>query len=215
MTTYFSQNVTCANCHKNSTHHVLGSTNTFGSPDLDLRPPQMKRSTMGAWLQHCPHCGYVSYDLSIRVGDLSIVSGSAYQDVLNDRRFPELARWFLAWALLTATNGPEDTAFARLRAAWVCDDSGQASLAVECRCLAAESFATLKPFEDSEKGITIGAVFVDVLRRAGNFTQAIQECETLLAYRNSVGILRQVLEYQQRLTTLEDTASHTIEECAH
>lgn len=36
----------CAVCGKESEQITLASTNTFGSPDLDLRPPEMKRSTM-------------------------------------------------------------------------------------------------------------------------------------------------------------------------
>jgi ribosomal protein L37E len=60
MTTYTRKEVTCANCGAQSSHATLGSTNEFGSPDLDLRPPQMMRATMNAWLQECPACGLVA-----------------------------------------------------------------------------------------------------------------------------------------------------------
>lgn len=41
----------------------MTSTSTWGYPDLDLRPSEMQRSSMFAWLQECPHCGYVARDI--------------------------------------------------------------------------------------------------------------------------------------------------------
>jgi hypothetical protein len=213
MTTFRRKDVTCANCRKSSTHQVLGSTNAFGSPDLDLRPPEMQRSTIEFWLQLCPHCGYVAPDLSEPIGDMAVILGPEYQGTLIDQRFPELARRFLAHALLAVTLEPVIAASARLRAAWVCDDSRQLELAGQCRRLAAECFTALKPFEDSEKGITQGAVFVDVLRRAGEFDRAVAECDALLARPQATGILRQVLDYQRRLASGRDTTAHRVEEC--
>ncbi len=63
MTTLEDTEVTCAICAKKSKHTTVGSTNAFGAPDLDLRPPEMERSTMEFWLQECPSCGYVSYEI--------------------------------------------------------------------------------------------------------------------------------------------------------
>ena len=53
----------CSVCAKSSPQPVLTSTNSFGYPDLDLRPPEMQRSTMGTWIHECPHCGYVAGSL--------------------------------------------------------------------------------------------------------------------------------------------------------
>ena len=94
MTTFFSQDVSCANCHKSSQHDVLGSTSVFGRPDLDLRPAEMQRSTMEVWLQVCPHCRYIAPDLAQQVGDLSVVATAEYRTTLDDQRFLELARRF-------------------------------------------------------------------------------------------------------------------------
>jgi len=168
---------------------------------------------MSAWLQLCPHCGYTSSDLSRSVGDLAVVSGVEYRAALNDQGFPELARRFLAHALLSVSSEPAIAAHARLRAAWVCDDSRQTELASQCRRLAAECFTALKPFEDSQQGITHGAVLVDVLRRSGEFERAAVECDVLLAFRQAAGILRQVLEYQRRLVSDRDAIVHKVEEC--
>ena len=59
MTTFFREKLTCVICGSTSKHEILGSTNTYGSADLDLRPPEMHRSTMDYWVQECPFCGYV------------------------------------------------------------------------------------------------------------------------------------------------------------
>ena len=213
MTTFFSQDVSCANCHNSSRHDVLGSTSTFGSPDLDLRPAEMQRSTMEVWLQVCPHCCYIAPDLSQQVGDLSVVDTAEYGTILADERFPELARRFLAHALLSVASDSGTAAQARLNAAWVCDDAGQASLAKECRELAIECFSKLKPYEDSERGVTQGEVFVDVLRRAGQLQRATAECNALLALPHVEGILRHVLEFENRLVGERDIAPHTVDEC--
>src|ERR1044072_678127 len=57
------QAFSCAQCGQESEHIVILSTNTFGTPDLDLRPARMKRDTMDCWVQECPHCRYVAQSL--------------------------------------------------------------------------------------------------------------------------------------------------------
>ncbi len=57
----------CQVCGKTSMHPVLMSTNSFGYPDLDLRPAPMQRDTMDTWLDECPHCGYVASSLEIKL----------------------------------------------------------------------------------------------------------------------------------------------------
>lgn len=213
MTTYFRQQVSCANCGRPSEHDAAGSTNASGSSDLDLRPPEMQRSTMHTWLQVCPHCGYIAPSLSSTTGDTTKVSGPEYRQVMDDQHYPELARRFLAYALLTVSADPASAALARLSAAWVCDDSGLTELAIECRCRAADCFLKLKPFEESEKAMSQGAVLVDVLRRAGKFERAAIECNALLTSPKAAGILRQVLEYQRRLIGDRDATIHRVEEC--
>ena len=63
MTTIMEFNQTCAVCGETSLQPVISSTSTWGYPDLDLRPAEMQRSSMFAWLVECPHCGYVAAKL--------------------------------------------------------------------------------------------------------------------------------------------------------
>ena len=202
MTTMFNRDVRCASCDAVSSQTLLGSTNTFGAPDLDLRPPPMKRETMNTWVQHCAKCGYCASDLSTRQGDLTLMLLADYQGVLKDERYPKLARYFLAQAMLN--EGTLSSGWSRLRAAWCCDDAGQRDLAAECRRSASRVFLKFKAFE-GEEAITRCAVTVDVLRRAGEFDQA----RALIAELEAVKLpemVGQILRFQRSLADQQDVS---------
>jgi hypothetical protein len=189
------------------------STTTFGSPDLDLRPPEMQRSTMGTWLQLCPHCAYCAPDISQPPADAQVLRSEPYRAALQREDFPELARRFLAYAVASGPSDPAVAAQAFLQSAWVCDDAGLPEQATESRRRAAEWFRRGKPFADDEQGFATGAVLVDVLRRCGQFAEASSECAALLAAQGATGVLRKVLEYQQRLIARADIGAHGVSEC--
>lgn len=213
MTTYSSKNVNCAHCGRGSEQTGLTSTNAFGSADLDLRPPEMQRSTMSVWLQECPNCGYVAYNLAQKSAGMSMVGGKLYNGWREDRRFPSLARRFLAHAQLFVESDPRLASHSQLCAAWICDDARYTIPARECRLLAATSMARLQPFENSEEGITVGAVYVDILRRAGEFPQAAQEVQILTRLSHCRGALREVLDFQEQLIKKQTTAAYKISDC--
>jgi hypothetical protein len=206
------KNVRCANCGKSSEQTVLESTNAFGSPDLDLRPPEMQRSTMETWLQLCPSCGYCAPDITQAPSDSSILQSQGYQAALQNHQFPELVRRFLAYAVALEPSESAGAAQAYLQAAWVCDDGGLVDQARECRQRACARFRALQPLTDTERGVTTGAVFVDVLRRSGQLHEAASECRALLSYRSATPVHRTVLEYQQQLIAQGDTSAHTVSE---
>lgn len=64
MTTTFPQTIKCAICGASNEVFVLGSTNSFGSPDLDLRPPGMARNNLPIEIQTCSNCGFSAHDIS-------------------------------------------------------------------------------------------------------------------------------------------------------
>ena len=64
MTQIFPILTTCPICENEFEIIQLASTNQMGSPDLDLRPPEMARSTMDTWTHECPKCGYVASDFN-------------------------------------------------------------------------------------------------------------------------------------------------------
>ncbi len=63
MTIVQSVSAQCSVCATSSVFRFMASTSTFGSYDLDLRAPPLKRHTMGVWLQDCPECGYTNYSV--------------------------------------------------------------------------------------------------------------------------------------------------------
>jgi hypothetical protein len=92
MTTLDSELVFCSVCGMFSEQQVLTSTNRFGSPDLDLRPPEMERSTLCFWLQECPNCGFVSEDLE--------QAEKGVEEVMATEGFTSLHRGELAGTLI-------------------------------------------------------------------------------------------------------------------
>ena len=48
VTTFLEQQAVCTMCGTTNNMLVIGSTTTFGSPDLDLRPAELYRSSMFA-----------------------------------------------------------------------------------------------------------------------------------------------------------------------
>src|SRR5262249_6696974 len=146
MTTLFPQKETCFVCGNISEHTVIGSTNTFGSPDLDLRPSEMQRSTITHWIQRCPTCGYCARSISTGPEIAKqIVTSPEYVEQRDNPAYPALANQFLCWALIQAADGNDAVAGrAALDAAWICDDEQAAEKADICRRKAIASFASAK-----------------------------------------------------------------------
>ena len=63
MSTFLQITQICAVCKHKSSATIVASTNAFGAPDLDMRPPEMRRSTMHFWVSTCPKCGYTASDI--------------------------------------------------------------------------------------------------------------------------------------------------------
>lgn len=187
MTTFSQVSFTCACCGSPSEGVVLSSTNAFGSMDLDMRPPPMQRDTLAQQIHQCSECGYCSPDLEDAEGiDPAVVHGRDYQSISTNLGYPPLARRFLAYAHLAAVAGDHrSTAWAMLRAAWVCDDTGAEYVdqSVTCRNRVSEALhglhAQRETFTNDQQ--TDGILRLDVLRRAGRFDEAIAEASRLQA----------------------------------
>jgi len=63
MTTLTPDAMRCALCGELSEHLVVGSSSSFGPPDLDTRPAELVRSTLPYWVRQGPVCGYCASDL--------------------------------------------------------------------------------------------------------------------------------------------------------
>ena len=125
----------CSVCGAEHTYVVLGSTNQFGSPDLDLRPPQMARSTMGLWVHKCPECGYVSCMVSdpttvtrefLESEEYRTCGGIGFSSYLA-------ARFYKDYLICLEEKKIREAFLAVLHAAWECDDEGDDMNAARCR----------------------------------------------------------------------------------
>src|SRR5690349_6640199 len=107
MTTIIPQTITCSFCHTPSEQNLIGSTNSFGAPDLDTRPPEMMRSTMPLWVQECPHCGYVAKDLAQppHASAASFAGEGGWHGYFHYREYPELAQRFLKLSDIQEAEG--------------------------------------------------------------------------------------------------------------
>jgi hypothetical protein len=89
MTTLHKQKIECAVCGTETEYTGIGSTSAFGSMDLDTRPPELERSTIFAWVQRCPECGYCASDVSQAPRHAaSLVRSSEYVEQLIDPTYP-------------------------------------------------------------------------------------------------------------------------------
>ena len=124
MTTIHPVHATCAVCGTVSEHEVLGSTNSMGPPDLDMRPAPMARWTLGEQIQQCPECGYCARDISIATGAAAqVVRNQAYLAELAREDYPELTRRYLCASLILSVDGEDGHAGkAALMGAWAADD---------------------------------------------------------------------------------------------
>lgn len=194
----------------------VGSTNSFGSPDLDLRPPPMERDTLCYQIQRCPECGYCAPSLDIPIASdnaRNCLSSEAYQAQLNNADFPDLANHFCCAALLAEAEGNLSlAAWCCLKAAWACDDSYQDDQARHCRSRAAEYFQQdTSSDDDPDEPGSHEALLTDVLRRSGQFDTAAAVCRQGLAVVENQ-VIQAVLRYQQSLIQQQEVGCHTIEE---
>lgn len=166
----------CFLCGKTSEQTILLSTNAFGSPDLDLRPPEMARSTMYWWIQECPHCGYISKNLSQKVKSaselLKLIENDNYLSCDGIVFASELAEKFYKYYLINVVKKDYDAAFnAVLHAAWACDDARDTENAINCRKKALIEIDKII----SSKNEDLLTIRADLLRRSRQFDLLISE----------------------------------------
>ena len=215
MTTLFDEEVECCICGEKSTHMSIGSTNSFGSPDLDTRPPEMQRSTIYHWIQRCPKCGYCASDLSeCSENTKEIVNSKEYQNISGSPEMPVTAASFLAQAYeLEMQQAYSDSAWQVIHAAWICDDNNNLKLSTKCR---KQAIALIEKAKNHGQILIdqVGAseaVTIDLMRRSGMYQQALELSEAIKK-DDLEEIIMQIIQYQKVLIAKNDIAAHTISE---
>ena len=208
MSTIFELKDTCFICGTETEFMVLGSSNSFGSPDLDTRPAPMIRDTMSLWLRECPCCGYVAGS----VANPTVVSRQWLQEerytTCNGRKLWDTAALFYKHYLISLEEDKTDAVFnAALQAAWVCDDVGDEENAIHCRnCALTELEKLLAEQDDQEELLAIRA---DILRRTGQFDRLQAEYSDR-EFQNEV--IGQIIAFQLLKAQQKDTDCYRVED---
>ena len=199
---------TCSVCGSTHEYYVLHSTNSFGSPDLDLRPPQMRRSTMGQWVDECPDCGYVASDITdpcevsvdfLKSKEYRTCDGLGFKSKLA-------SRFFRFYKLNLKSNNTKRAFYAALHAAWACDDEEDNANSKNCRNLALNLVDQLIE-DDPESRDNLLLMKADLLRRTGHFDELITEYENIHFEKE---IMNKVLAFELELAHKKDTACYTV-----
>ena len=214
MTSYRSIEVSCAVCGSKTTKHRLSSSSSFGSPDLDLRPPQMTRSTLSDWLEECRACGFVSSDLEhAELGVDRIMAKEHYSSIFTGPLSGTIVGRCLRRSILDEELGNIVAAAEHaLWAAWAADDKGSAA-AKQYRSRAADLFLSGRSslLSGSEQRTILDTKLVDILRRAERWEEAINLADGLLAVDRLDMTLKQVVAFGKRMAEVGDFGVYTVE----
>lgn len=208
MSTFYRRAKRCAMCWSKSEHTAIGSTNTFGSPDLDLRPPEMQRSTMYHWAEQCPKCGYTAYDIGRKVSVSRRWLKRPEYISCEGRSFKsDLAERFYKIYMIARKSGSAHDAFnALMNAAWACDDQRDEENATICRRLLLP-YLEQEIAKNSQKAEIYTVVRADVLRRAGLFEQLIDE---YIGKNFSDELLNSICRFQIEKAQQRDCGCYTV-----
>lgn len=218
MTTLYTKETTCAACGNKFETTEVGSTNEFGSMDLDMRPPPMKRDILEYEIQECPRCHCCLPQIASPPDgvDPAWVQDANYLAVACDAQTPDVPRRFLAYAHL-AKRGGEDRAYiwANLSAAWGFDDSAPSSKerAAACRAAAFEALTALHAAGTSftNDRQTDQALCLDLLRRSRRFEDAEVAAKSLIRSAPAE-ILVSIARFQASRSLARDDGRYTVEE---
>lgn len=194
MTRYRSDVLVCSVCGAKSTHYVLKSTNTFGGgPDLDGRPGEDMRDTIGKWLQECPVCGVVAPNLQ-KESPVTVqwLKEKHYRKCDGLRFASNVAKRFYRHYKIMTFAGDNKAVFNAIHcAAWACDDVGDRKNARHCRLLALDKLEKL--MEESDHTEELWVVKADLLRRTEQFEKVIELKDSISLSDN---YLNQLLSFE-------------------
>ena len=206
-TTTEKETFKCSICGKKSEFFVMMSTSSFGSPDLDLRPPELQRSTMCYWIQECPECGYVAADISEKAKPeitREWLESDEYTSCYGIKFESDLATRFFKHCINSLrVEDFEEAFYAVLHAAWACDDEFDFDNAKKCREIAIRLTSKIELDEN------LSVMKADLLRRSGNFDRLIKEYSSV-KYSNED--LNQIIEFELKKAHEKDDNCYTVDE---
>lgn len=215
MTTLYTTKKACSVCNIISDQTGISSTNEFGSPDLDTRPPEMKRSTIDHWVEKCPHCGYCNSSIEDSTENAEeIVYSQEYRSILENKNYSELVRSFLCQSYIFEYLGKlRSSIWSQLHAAWVCDDQSNKDGAKQCRKKTFKLIETLWSDNDllmEEKGGDY-ILAIDLLRRSELFEEA-SDLIKKGSFADLEGFILDLLKAEEVLVEQKNDLRYTMED---
>ena len=197
----------CAVCGKEHEYPILISTNSFGSPDLDLRRPGMERDTMDYWIEECPECHYVSSDISeepkVSKDFLKSESYLTYDGItFKSNIAKKFYRDYLIKKELKDTLG---SCSAIIHTAWACDDAEDIENAKRCREIA---ISLIEEFDYATYTVGVFLKKLDLLRRAEKFDQVIDECKDFDTLGDQ--LYDEIVRFQVAKAKEKDSSTYTL-----
>lgn len=208
MPTFGTVRKTCSSCGHGFEVPALTSTNSFGSPDLDLRPSEMMRSTMPTWITKCPKCGYIRDRIEMRgKRHRAFIRSKEYLTCEGAKLSSGLSRDFYKYALILLREHKRIEAYdAFVYAAWAADDLGNDEEAILCRNKAIALYRKRWFMRDPDEVL----IQVDLLRRVGRFADAISLCKSM-KFKDEQR--KKVARFQIELSAMKDTGCYCVEDC--
>lgn len=197
--------IKCSVCGKTSQRAVMTSTNSWGRPDLDLRPAPMYRDTMNVWLMECPHCGYVAKGLNNELKTTSdILKSEEYLTCEgNDFKSDLSKRFYRRYLISKAEKEYNSEFYSLLHCAWACDDADD-GLAVEMRKLAVN---LVDKVDDENENLKL--IKADLLRRSLQFERLIEEYSD---FTSDDELSYSIIRFQLGLAAMKDSDCYTIQD---
>lgn len=204
----------CSVCNNVKEFLELASTNTMGLPDLDTRPAPMARNTIAEWIERCPSCGYCASDIKLPLENKNIIKSDTYRRQLKNKDFPELTDSFLCWSIIQENIGNFAKAgWASIHGAWAADDNDNNKAAKYCRKKAVSLLkkATEEGQNFSDQKEEESLIMIDLLRRCGDFDEALKTCQEAIKDENDK-MISDLLDFELELIKNKDQGCHKASE---
>lgn len=208
MTTIETHTIKCPLCGREVSIYFIMSTNAMGYADLDLRPPEMQRSTMYQTTTMC-YCGNVFESIPIG-GSKELVESENYQNCDGIEFDSSKAIMFYRAYLIDKESNPDDllSNFSHiLSAVWACDDFDNKN-ASKMREMAIDLInQIIEGDEYQERKNDYLLIKADLLRRSAKFEELINQFQDI---KFEDELYQQILDFQIKKAGEKDDSCYTV-----
>ena len=201
----------CAICNTESTYEEYAAISSFGSMDLDTRPPLPRRAMLDSEITVCEKCHYANTAVDKPIAGITrlTLEEEGYQKLCQNNVLDPTAKKFLMAAYLYDKSGDmHRSGILHLMLAWHYDDLMDGELAAIARRAAIER---LTRHAELSYDLNSATLVVDLLRRTEQFELATENANQLLEIGVSP-LLEKILKFEIHLCEIRDTKVHTVAE---